>query len=111
MVFGFETDFQATHLNSSMTGGLTNNPPVFPPPPGDFANTTALINSYGTFRGRLGFTTGPWLFYGTAGVAYGNVDLSSFFRTSGLQTFVQTSEPRIGWVGGVGLSNTCCCRM
>ncbi len=54
MVYGFETDFQATHLNSSMTGGLTpSSNPV-----SDFASTTALINSYGTFRGRLGFTPG-----------------------------------------------------
>jgi outer membrane immunogenic protein len=97
VVYGFETDFQATHLNSSMTGGLTA------PAPGDFASTAALIEAYGTFRGRVGVTTGQWLFYGTAGAAYGNVDLSSTFRTLGLQTFTQTIEPRIGWVGGVGV--------
>jgi outer membrane immunogenic protein len=96
IVYGFETDFQATHLNSSMTGGLTA------PAPGDFARTAALIEAYGTFRGRVGVTTGQWLFYGTAGAAYGNVDLSSTFRTLGLQTLSQTSEPRIGWVAGVG---------
>jgi outer membrane immunogenic protein len=98
MVFGFETDLQGTHLNSSMIGGLTNISPI----PGDFAATSASIDYYGTSRGRLGVTTGQWLFYGTAGVAYGNVDLSSTFRTFGTQTFSETSEPRIGWVGGVG---------
>lgn len=103
LVFGFETDFQGTHLNSSALGGLTHNPPIVPPPAGDFASTTASIDYYGTFRGRLGFTTGQWLFFGTAGAAYGNVDLSSTFSTLGVQTFSQTSEPRIGWVGGVGL--------
>jgi outer membrane immunogenic protein len=97
IVYGFETDFQATHLNSSMTGGLTA------PGPGDFASTAALIEAYGTFRGRVGVTTGQWLFYGTAGAAYGNVDLSSTFRGLGVQTFSQTIEPRIGWVGGVGV--------
>jgi outer membrane immunogenic protein len=102
MVFGFETDLQGTNLNSFMSGGLTHSPPIFPPPPGDFASTAAAINYYGTLRGRLGFTTGQWLFFGTAGAAYGNVDLSSTFRTLGLQTFAQTSEPRIGWVAGVG---------
>ena len=101
MVFGFETDFQGTHLNSSMSGGLTHSPPIVPPP-GDFASTTALIEYYGTFRGRLGFTTGQWLFFGTAGAAYGNVDLDSTFRTLGLQTFTQTSAPRFGWVAGAG---------
>jgi outer membrane immunogenic protein len=99
LVYGFETDFQATHLNSSMTGGLTPGSS----PRSDFASTTALIDTYGTFRGRLGFTTGQWLFYGTGGAAYGNVDLSSTFRTLGLQTLSQTSEPRIGWVAGAGV--------
>ena len=96
-VFGFETDLQGTHLNSSMNGGL--NPSA---PPGSFASTTATVDYYGTFRGRLGFTTGQWMFYGTGGAAYGNVDLSSQFGALGLLTVAQTSEPRIGWVVGAG---------
>jgi outer membrane immunogenic protein len=98
VVYGFETDFQATQLNSSMTGGLTPGSP----PGSDFSHTTATIDSYGTFRGRLGFTTGQWLFYGTGGVAYGNVNLNSTFSALGVQTFSQTTEPKIGWVAGVG---------
>jgi len=101
-VFGFETDLQATHLNSTMSGGLTHNPPIVPLPASDFASTTALMEYYGTVRGRLGWTAGQWMFFGTAGAAYGNVDLSSTFSTLGLQTFSQTSEPRIGWVAGAG---------
>jgi outer membrane immunogenic protein len=102
MVFGFETDLQGTHLNSSMLGGLTHNPMIVPPPLGDFAGTKASIDWYGTFRGRFGVTTGQWLFYGTAGAAYGNVDLGSRFSTLGLEIVSQTSEPRIGWVAGAG---------
>src|SRR5476651_1518178 len=102
VVFGFETDLQGTHLNSSMNGGLTRLPPIIPLGPLDFANTTASIDYYGTVRGRLGFTTGLWLFFGTAGAAYGNVDLNSRYGTLGLQTLSGTSEPRIGWVGGAG---------
>jgi outer membrane immunogenic protein len=97
MVYGFETDFQGTNLNSSMAGKLINTSP------GDFATTTGSIDYYGTFRGRLGVTTGQWLFYGTAGAAYANVDLTSAFSVSGLQTSTQTSEPKIGWVAGVGV--------
>ena len=99
-VFGFETDLQGTHLNSSMNGGLTSIPP--PAPAGSFANTTATVDYYGTFRGRLGFTTGQWMFYGTGGAAYGNVELSSLFGALGALTTAQTSEPRIGWVVGAG---------
>ena len=101
-VFGFETDLQATHLNSTMSGGLTHSPPIIPLPASDFASTTALIEYYGTVRGRLGWTAGQWMFFGTAGAAYGNVELSSTFSTLGLRTFSQTSEPRIGWVVGAG---------
>jgi len=97
-VFGFETDLQGTHLNSSMNGGLNPSPP----PAGSFASTTATVDYYGTFRGRLGFTSGQWMFYGTGGAAYGNVDLSSQFGVLGLLTVAQTSEPRIGWVVGAG---------
>jgi outer membrane immunogenic protein len=103
MVFGFETDLQGTHLNSSMSGGLMRNPPGAPLFANDFASTSASIDYYGTLRGRLGFTSGQWMFFGTAGAAYGNVDLSSRYGTLGLQTFSQTSEPRIGWVGGAGV--------
>ncbi|HTE92473.1 MAG TPA: outer membrane beta-barrel protein [Bradyrhizobium sp.] len=101
-VFGFETDLQATHLNSTMSGGLTHSPPIIPLPASDFASTTALIEYYGTVRGRLGWSAGQWMFFGTAGAAYGNVELSSTFSTLGLRTFSQTSEQKIGWVVGAG---------
>ena len=101
-VFGFETDLQATHRNSSMSSGLTHNPAIVPLPASDFASTTALIEYYGTVRGRLGWTAGQWMFFGTAGAAYGNVELSSTFSTLGLRTFSQTSEQKIGWVVGAG---------
>jgi outer membrane immunogenic protein len=99
-VFGFETDLQATHLNSAMSGGLTY---LFsPPPPGGFALTSSTINWYGTARGRLGFASGPWLLYGTAGLAYGNVNLSSTFGIPGVLLASQMSETKLGWVAGVG---------
>ena len=101
-VFGFETDLQATHLNSTMSGGLTHSPPIIPLPASDFASTTALIEYYGTVRGRLGWSAGQWMFFGTAGAAYGNVELSSTFSTLGLRTFSQTSEQKVGWVVGAG---------
>ena len=47
VVFGFETDLQGTHLNSSMNGGLTRLPPIIPLGPLDFANTKASIDYTG----------------------------------------------------------------
>ena len=45
--------------------------------PTSLTSTTASIDWYGTLRGRFGVTNGPVLFYGTAGLAYGDVGLSS----------------------------------
>jgi outer membrane immunogenic protein len=101
-VFGFETDLQATHLQSSMNGGLMY-PFDFPPFPNDFAATSATIDWYGTLRGRVGLAEGPWLFYGTGGLAYGAVALSSSFRTFDLLTSASTSATNAGWVAGVGV--------
>jgi opacity protein-like surface antigen len=65
------------------------------------ANTSANIDWYGTLRGRFGWSSGPVLFYGTAGLAYGNVDVSSSISTPALG--LQISEPKIGWVAGGGI--------
>lgn len=98
MLYGFETDFQGTNLDSFMTGGLTSGPGI----PAGSARTSALIDYYGTFRGRIGFTTGQWLFFATGGAAYANVNLSSQFSTPVTTTAFDISEPRFGWVVGAG---------
>jgi outer membrane immunogenic protein len=101
VVFGFETDIQGTNLNSPMVGGLNYTPPG-PPPAPDFASTQALIDWYGTFRGRLGTTIGSFLLYATAGVAYGNVALNSTFSAFGLTTHSQALQTKVGPVVGAG---------
>lgn len=86
-----------------MTGGLTGTS-LFPLGPDDMARTTGSVNWYGTFRGRLGYAAGPWLIYGTGGLAYGGVRLdSSFTAFGGLSTSAETSQVRVGWVGGAGV--------
>jgi outer membrane immunogenic protein len=99
-VYGFEADLSATHLKSGTSGG---DPFPAVVRPGDAANTTGLIDWYGTLRGRLGFATGPALFYGTAGLAYGNVGLNSNLTAAGLSLASQTSPLRAGWVVGGGI--------
>ena len=42
------------------------------------------------------------MFFGTAGAAYGGVDLSSRYGTLGVQTLARTTEERLGWVVGAG---------
>jgi outer membrane immunogenic protein len=96
-VYGFETDLSAIDLNASM-GGLTNLSC-----PTDTAATNARIDWYGTVRGRAGWVAGKALFYGTGGLAYGNVDLNSSFNSDGMSLNSSTSSVRTGWVAGGGI--------
>jgi len=99
LVYGLEADISAMHLKSEMNTVLQN---PFPPLPA--ANANANVDWYGTVRGRLGWAPGPVLFYGTGGLAYGNVDLnSSISAVSPLSLSSQTSSVKVGWVAGGGI--------
>jgi outer membrane immunogenic protein len=100
-VYGLEADISAMHLKSEMNTVLQT-------PFTTTANTNASVDWYGTARGRLGWASGPLLFYGTAGLAYGKVDLNSTISANGpaIQTLslsAQTSPVKVGWVAGGGL--------
>ena len=82
-----------------MSGGLTSPGPC----PGDAASSSAKTDWYGTFRGRVGWVSGNVLVYGTGGLAYGQVDLSSSYSAASLTTNAQTSPVRAGWVAGAGI--------
>ncbi len=101
VVFGIETVIQGMHLNSPMGGGLQYIPPTTPFPT-DFAATNAVIDRYGTVRARLGTMVGPFLFFVTGGLAYGDVELRSAFSGYGLTTVGQTRETKVGGVAGAG---------
>lgn len=70
----------------------------------DAANTSAAIDWYSTVRGRLGWTPGQQvLFYGTGGLAFGKVNLNSYFDNTGLILSSQASSTKVGWVLGGGV--------
>jgi outer membrane immunogenic protein len=71
IVFGFEGDIQGGDINGSAFN--TSN--------GDIAHSN--IDWFSTVRGRLGFASGPWLFYGTGGVAFADVDNHIHFSSGG----------------------------
>jgi outer membrane immunogenic protein len=55
------------------------------------------LNWFGTVRGRIGYSCGPTLFYGTAGFAFGEVEnRTEHFRMTETQT---------GWVVGGGVEH------
>ncbi len=98
MVYGLETDLSGTGLKSSMDGGVPTGGCA-----GASANTTAKVDWYGTLRARGGFIADKALFYGTAGLAYGHVDLNSNFTALGLTLNSDESTTRAGWVVGAGI--------
>ncbi len=105
-VFGFEGDLSGTGLRSETTGSFTS-PPLFAWPSAD---AIARINWYGTARARVGWATGSLLFYGTGGLAYGDVrltnnyDLGTAGQNAGISALnSQTSGVRVGWVAGAGV--------
>jgi len=94
-VYGLATDIFGTHLSSAATTVMT----TFTVP----ANVSSEINWYGSVRGRLGWSSGPLLFYGTGGLAYGRLDLSSSLTFPPVSLNAQTSSMRAGWVVGGGI--------
>lgn len=55
------------------------------------------LDYYGTVRGRLGYGIGRFMPYGTAGFAYGQLEVTN------IQTGVSDTELMTGWVYGGGL--------
>lgn len=85
-VFGVEGDFQGADISGRASDGM-----------GDFARTD--MNWFSTVRGRVGITNGPWLLYGTGGVAF--ADFDNKLNLSG-DTF-RDSDTKTGYAVGGGL--------
>jgi outer membrane immunogenic protein len=106
-VYGLETDISAMDPGSQKTTVSQILPPAACDDPVLTANTNANVNWYGTFRGRIGWSSGPILFYGTGGLAYGRVELNSSlnFSSPGFSASLndQTSSVKAGWVAGAGI--------
>lgn len=99
-VLGLVADFQGADIKD------TGTVPVAFVIPGvvAIATTTTLsekLDSLGTGRVRAGLTYNNWLFYGSGGVAYGNVKSTVDF---GNVIDGSRSENRIGWAGGGGVN-------
>lgn len=100
-LFGVEADMGSVHLNDSSTKSGT-----YPccAPTGftvvDSINTDWLF----TLRPRAGFTHGPWLIYGTGGLAVTNINFSSVFSDTFATAAanVPFAENVRGWVYGGG---------
>jgi outer membrane immunogenic protein len=102
-VLGIEADLQYTDLSGSrFVSWLV--PPALGGPVTDTFSQTMQSKWLGTVRGRLGFASGPLLFYATGGLAVADVSYSdvSFFPTLPSTNAASKSEVRAGWTVGGG---------
>jgi outer membrane immunogenic protein len=87
-----------TGIDSSGSDGFTLN-----------RNSEVTLNWQATIRGRLGYVNGPWLLYGTGGVAFARVKWSesTVLNTTGPATVSTSawsdSKTLTGWVAGAGV--------
>jgi outer membrane immunogenic protein len=76
-VVGLVTDFQASGMKASGTNVVT------PPAAATSTQTNSLQTDwFGTFRAKLGLAQNNWLFYGTGGLAYGQVKSSGIWAAN-----------------------------
>jgi outer membrane immunogenic protein len=104
LVLGGETDLSYTSQRSSSSVTL-----------GAFDVTTTYhekLEALGTVRGRLGWSTGPTLFYATGGLAYGALKHDATIipgpagiALGGAQLSGSNNEWRAGWTVGAGVEH------
>jgi outer membrane immunogenic protein len=105
-VFGIETDFQGSGQKDTVCLGC-----IFISAGGQSGQLgtvlTQRIDWFGTARGRLGWTSGPALFYATGGLAYGHISTDETVNTipflTGVSTAARFNETRLGWTAGGGI--------
>jgi outer membrane immunogenic protein len=102
-VAGVVADFQGTDIKASATATAT--------PGGGFVPSTQTLTQrldfLGTARVRGGFAANNWLFYGTGGLAYGQVNSSLTFNALPASPVFLTNsntENRVGWAAGAGVN-------
>jgi outer membrane immunogenic protein len=99
-IFGVETDFTGGNVRGSET--------VAAQPVGFVLNVTTptqKLDWLGTTRARLGYAAGNVLFYGTGGLAYGQVknSLNLTLPASGTSLLGSDSSDQVGWAAGGGI--------
>ena len=90
IVLGIEADINYVDISRSVTS------------PSGFVTADNGSGYMGTLRPKLGLAMGPWLFYGTGGLAYATID-SKISGNDGFGLNATESGWRTGWVAGAGI--------
>jgi outer membrane immunogenic protein len=93
-VFGLETDFQGGDIGDRVAGTTAN---AF-----SFSDRER-VDWFGTVRGRIGYSFGRTLVYGTGGFAYGDVRQRAFVTDGVNSATLRNSDTQTGYVVGGGV--------
>ncbi|MDR3555214.1 MAG: porin family protein [Syntrophobacteraceae bacterium] len=106
-VAGVETDFSGSGISGTKTVSPILRNDSTPLPGGGALTSREAIDWFGTLRLRLGYTvTDSLLFYGTGGLAYGNVSTSANTDLRPLLPIdypSSVSRTTVGWAAGAGV--------
>jgi outer membrane immunogenic protein len=111
LLLGIETDYGALDIDEQRThtyqSTLAVSPPIIPaPPPVTYGlDQRAKTGWVWTLRPRLGYVSGPWMFYGTGGVASTDVKLTTKYadtRNPPNTAEIHRSKTKTGWTAGAG---------
>jgi outer membrane immunogenic protein len=90
LVLGFEADFQGSGIDNRVTGTSAAGAPF---------TSKEDVDWFGTARGRIGFSAGNVLLYGTGGFAYGDVRERAFDNGAA----AGSNGTQTGWAAGGGI--------
>jgi len=101
LVFGIEADGSFPAFPDPITGMTIGGSSNFMSPTFGTGNFSENVLASGTFRGRIGYAPGHWLFYATGGLAW------TYDQQSLTQNASGSTEDRFlyrfGWAAGVGV--------
>jgi len=99
MVYGLEADIQYSSASGTLSApcvpGLCGLPLT--------ANYTQEMSWFGTVRGRVGYASGGWLIYATAGYAYGDLKTNANASAAGTTATFSATDFVDGWTAGGGI--------
>jgi outer membrane immunogenic protein len=107
-IIGAITDFQATNIRAAASGYAVGIIPGAVVP--SVQSLSQHLDFLGTLRGRTGWSVDNWLFYGTAGLGYAqvnstiNFDLSPYANHPAIFQAGSNTQFLMGWVAGGGVN-------
>ena len=104
LLLGLETDFVALETNQRVTNTFQSALPITSPASYSL-NQRAKTNWMWSLRPRLGYVAGPWLFYGTGGIATSDIKVKLEFsdnRSPPNAIASDKSKSKTGWIAGLG---------